>query len=462
MRFLLDSDRLRCDVLVHCVVVLAAFLAAIRFLCGLIRSTPALLKLFQRGPLMAPILLWLIMVLCLLITVVKYLMGILMRLAFPSTKAKKDYSYQPTVSVLMPCFNEGQTVYETIESISKSNYPVNKFEVIAQDDCSVDDSYEWMLKAQRDFTNIRVRTGRNEANSGKARTVCNAMELSNAEIIISIDSDCIFHPDAIRELTACFAEPNIGSVGGRVGVRNPNDSIITAIQTIIYYSAFELYKIPENWTRSICCISGCLFAIRRDLLQKIEPAIRNRNWFGIPVNQGEDRFLTHQTLLRGYGTYINNDALCWTTVPNTLSVLFKQQLRWRRSIVRDFFFTLKTLPQHVWKLHPNTVLTLVLVPLGALVGFLVVITALASDPLSWAGPLPLVTALGIAAILTWIIKKYSAREAVAHPLAFGAYVAWSLVSSLFLTPLALCTMDSADWGTRTKTQQEVALGHSNS
>ena len=129
-------------------------------------------------------------------------------------------------------------------------------------------------------------------------------------------------------------------MGGRVGVRNPNDSVITGIQAVIYYSAFQLYKIPENWTRSVCCISGCLFAIRRELLLEIEPAIRARNWFGIPVNQGEDRFLTHQTLLRGYGTYINNDALCWTTVPNTLSVLFKQQLRWRRSIVRDFFYTL--------------------------------------------------------------------------------------------------------------------------
>lgn len=408
---------------------------------------------------MAPILLWLVMVLCLLISIVKYVMGVILRLSFPDTKIKKDYSYQPTVSVLMPCFNEGKTVYETIESISKSNYLSDKFEVIAQDDCSVDDSYAWMLKAQRDFSNIRIRIGRNSVNSGKARTVCNALHHSTAEVIISIDSDCIFHPDAIRELTACFAEQGIGSVGGRVGVRNPNDGIITAIQAVIYYSAFQLYKIPENWTRSICCISGCLFAIRRDLLLLIEPAIRARNWFGIPVNQGEDRFLTHQTLLRGYGTYINNDALCWTTVPNTLSVLFKQQLRWRRSIIRDFFYTLHTLPQHVWKLHPNTVFTLVLTPLGAIVALLVVVTMLSSDPLAWAGPLPLVVALGIGAVLTWIMKRYSAREAIAHPLAFGAYVAWSIVSSLLLTPLALCTMDSADWGTRMKQETEVSFGN---
>src|SRR5579872_215863 len=399
---------------------------------------------------MAPILLWLVMVLCLLISVVKYIMGIILRFSFPSSQAKKDYAYEPTVSVLMPCFNEGKTVYETIESISKSNYPNDKFEVIAQDDCSVDDSYEWMLKAQRDFTNIRIRTGRNEVNSGKARTVCNALQHSTGEIIISIDSDCIFHPDAIRELTACFSEPKIGSVGGRVGIRNPNASAITAIQTFVYYAAFELYKVPENWTRSVGCISGCLFAIRRELLLKIEPKIRSRNWFGIPVNQGEDRFLTHQTLLHGYGTYINNDAICWTTVPETLPDLFKQQLRWRRSIVRDLFYTLRTLPKHVWTLHPNTVLTLVLTPLGAIVALLVVFTMLSGDPMAWAGPAPLAVYLGIAAVLGWVIRKYSTREAVKNPLAFGAYVAWSLVSSLFITTLALCTMDSRDWGTRIK------------
>ncbi|MGB6744533.1 MAG: glycosyltransferase family 2 protein, partial [Terracidiphilus sp.] len=230
-----------------------------------------------------------------------------------------------------------------------------------------------------------------------------------------------------------------------------------------YYSAFQLYKIPENWTRSVCCISGCLFAIRRELLLEIEPAIRARHWFGIPVNQGEDRFLTHQTLLRGYGTYIDNEALCWTTVPTTLSVLFKQQLRWRRSIVRDFFYTLRSLPRHVWKLHPNTVLTLVLTPLGAIVGLLVIVTSLTSDPMAWAGPMPVVTALAIAAVLSWWIKRYSAKEAIDHPLAFGAYVAWTLVSSLFLTPLALCTMDSADWGTRAKQQfEEVTVGNANS
>jgi len=409
----------------------------------------------------APILLWLIVFLCLVISVVKYLMGLLMRLAFPGTKIRKDYAWQPKVSVLLPCYNEGRTVYHTIESISRSNYPNGSFEIIAQDDCSVDDSCEWMLKAQRDFTNIPIRVGRNDFNCGKARTVCNALQHSSAEIIISIDSDCTFHPDAIRELTACFAEPRIGAVGGRVGVSNPNDNIITAIQTIVYYAAFELYKIPENWTRSVCCISGCLFAIRRELLLEIEPTLRDRHWFGIPVNQGEDRFLTHQALMRGYTTYINNDALCWTAVPTSLPVLFNQQLRWRSSILRDLFYTLRSLPRHVFKLHPNTIFTMILTPLGAVVALLVAVTMLVTNPMAWAAPMPLAAYLGLAAVFSWAIKKYSVKETIRHPLAFGAYIAWSLASSLFITPLALLTFDSGDWGTRAKAPEEAQIGHDN-
>jgi hyaluronan synthase len=409
---------------------------------------------------MALELIWLILFLCLLITIIKYTLGAILKWSVPGAKARKDFGFQPTVSVILPCYNEGKAVYEAIESLSKSNYPNDRFEVIAQDDCSVDDSYRWMLQAQRDFTNVRVSVDRNAINSGKARTVCNALRRSTAEIIISVDSDCVFDADAVRELTACFCEPTIGAVGGRVGVRNPNEGVITAIQTFIYYSAFHLYKVPENWTRSVGCISGCLFAVRRELLLKIEPMVRERHWFGIPVNQGEDRFMTHLILLEGYGTYINNDALCWTRVPSTLSEVFKQQLRWRQSILRDLFFTLRTLPQHVFKLHPNALLHLVLTPLGAIVALFMALTMLTADPMSWAGPQPLIVYLVIAAVLAWAIRRYSAREAVKNPLVFGAYVAWWLVSNLFLTPLALCTMDSRDWGTRSK-EQEASLGHSN-
>jgi cellulose synthase/poly-beta-1,6-N-acetylglucosamine synthase-like glycosyltransferase len=370
--------------------------------------------------------------------------------AVPGARVKKDYAYQPTVSVLLPCYNEGQTVYETIESISKSDYPNHKFEVIAQDDCSVDDSYQWMLKAQQDFTNIRVRVNRNSTNSGKAKTVCEALHESTAEVVISIDSDCIFKADCIQELVACLSEPKMGAVGGRVGVRNVNDSTATMVQTFYYYFAFNFLKLPESVTRSVACISGCLFAIRRDLFLALEPRIQHRHWFGVPVNDGEDRYLTHQVLLSGYGTYINPDAQCWTNVPVTLTQLIKQQIRWRRSGTRDFFLTLKTLPEHVWKLHPNTVFTLVVPPLASFMAVALMFMAPFTDAGFWLAPFIFILYAAGAGIFDALIRARNPEQRVLDPLRLATYSVWRL-GSIIITVLALCTFETSDWGTRAKT-----------
>jgi cellulose synthase/poly-beta-1,6-N-acetylglucosamine synthase-like glycosyltransferase len=242
----------------------------------------------------------------------------------------------------------------------------------------------------------------------------------------------------------------MGAVGGRVGVRNVNDSTATMVQTFYYYFAFQLLKLPESVTRSVTCISGCLFAIRRDLFLALEPRIRNRNWFGVPVNDGEDRYLTHQVLLSGYGTYINPDAQCWTNVPVTLTQLIKQQIRWRRSGTRDFFLTLKTLPEHVWKLHPNTVFTLVVPPLASFMAVALMFIAPFTDAGFWLAPVSFISYAAGAAIFDALIRKHNPEQRVLDPLRLATYAVWRL-GSIVITVLALCTFETSDWGTRAKT-----------
>jgi hyaluronan synthase len=362
----------------------------------------------------------------------------------------KDYSFQPTVSILLPCYNEGKTVYETVESISKSDYPAEKFEIIARDDCSKDDSYEWLLKAQQDFTNIRISVARNEENAGKAHTVFEALKQSSAEIILSIDSDCIFAKNAIQELVSCFADPKIGGVGGVVGVRNVNENVVTKCQTFVYYICFHFLKSLETWTKTVTCISGCMFAVRRDLMVRLSSKVLSRNWFGIPVNDGEDRFLTHQILLEGYGTLINTDAQCWTTVPNNMKTLFKQQIRWQRSGVRDFFITLKNLKLHVFKIHPNALFSQLIPTLAALASVtMILIIQQGTIPFAIA---PAVFGFYVALVVVFHIFtcKFNPEQKIKNPLSVMAFSVWIFAGRL-IEILALFTLDSRDWGTRTKT-----------
>src|SRR5215472_6560225 len=215
-------------------------------------------------------LLFMVSVILILASGVKYLWALILLAHDPdSLKIKKDYNYSPKVSVLLPCFNEGHLVYETIASISQSDYP--DFEIIAVDDCSKDSSYYWMKKAAAEFPNVRVL--RNTVNRGKNKSQMAAFRQSSGEIIICIDSDCIFATDTMRELVACLADPAMGAVGGRVGVKNPNESIVTRFQAFMYFVGFQLYKIPENWSRTVVCISGCLFATRRTILTELQPIL---------------------------------------------------------------------------------------------------------------------------------------------------------------------------------------------
>jgi hyaluronan synthase len=88
---------------------------------------------------------------------------------------KRNYDNQPTVSVVMSCYNEGEAVYNTIKSMRSSDYPVEKLAIYVFDDCSKDDSFSWIQKAAQNFPN--VITHRNQTNQGKAHNVLGAVDI---------------------------------------------------------------------------------------------------------------------------------------------------------------------------------------------------------------------------------------------------------------------------------------------
>ena len=386
-----------------------------------------------------------------LLSIAKYAWALTIRLGHPElANVKQDYSLQPTVSVLLPCFNEGADVYHCIRTILECDYPPEKFEVIATDDCSRDDSWNWIQKAVADFPG-RVVGRRNETNMGKSRTLIGAAHVSKSDVIIVIDSDCIFAKDTIRELVSCFVSPKMGVVGGAVGVRNPNANSLTQVQTYVYFLAFDLWKTYENWTRSVTCVGGYLLAIRRNLFEQIEPKILQRNWFGVEVVEGEDRYITHHALLLGYETYVNTRARCWTKAPEKYNQFFKQQYRWRKSGVRDLFMTYRLLWKHLGTVHWNAIYCATIVPLTLLTFTIGIFIAWLFNPLFFLHPATIALTLATGAVLHLVIGRYFPDQKIRNPLSFALFGFWWIINSFYLTVLSLLTFDFSDWGSRTKT-----------
>ena len=240
-------------------------------------------------------------------------------------------------------------------------------------------------------------------------------------------------------------------MGAPAIVRNPNDSALTAFETFIYYLGFQLGKVPENAMRMVGVIGGYAFAIRRELFEQIRPDLEARNWFGVKVLDGEDRYVSHLVLLKGHGTYMDMDADCWTSVPNNFEKYWKQQLRWRRTTIRDFFFSLRHLHDHVFKLGTGSIFVYILTPL-ILFTSIIQIGMVLMIPADWLSPARMFVFLVYNLIVLGLVKIFSPTQSVKNPLIVLGYCTWWIINSLLLAPLATLTLDAGDWGNREKKQ----------
>ncbi len=373
----------------------------------------------------------------------RYVFGLYLRIVRRRKVDERIENYEPTITVVIPLFNEGRSIYDTIASIVALEYPRDKLTVTVVDDCSTDDSFQWASEAARVFPNVRVI--QNPHNMGKRKGINHAVRLATSEIIVSVDSDVIVYPTALRELVARFTSPDVAAVGGRVHISNPNDNWLSKLQTIKYYFGQEHLKNLERSLDSVMCLSGCLTAYRRHVLIELEPMLEDRNILGIPIKYGEDRFLTHQIVKAGYRTKMTMDAICFTKAPTTLRGYFNQQLRWKRSNVVDFIIGIG----HAWRLHPLLCLHYL-----SLLALLVVYPVVIAFHVARGEFLPLVTfhlalvaMFGLLYHLAPSVRRLPPWLRV-HPIAFLPMAILMPVAYLLLTPLGMFTLDSASWETR--------------
>lgn len=349
--------------------------------------------------------------------------------------------YEPTVAIVIPLFNEGKGIYDTVLSLLEQDYPPEKLEIVVVDDCSADDSYQWACKAGEGRSNVKVL--RNPWNMGKRKGINRAVRSTQAEIIVSVDSDVIVDRRAVRELVRRFVSPQIAAVGGRTFVSNFNENWLTRMLEVKFYFSQEWLKDIERSFRSVMCLSGCLTAYRRHVLLDLEPILEDRNVLGVPIRYGEDRFLTRQIVKAGWQTCFTTDAWCLTAAPSKISNYFSQQLRWRRSNLIDLMCGMS----HGWRLHP-----VVAIHYFSLFALLIaypvkILHAVANDEFFDV----LVFHAAFVAVLGVLYRlgtRHLPRERRVPAVAFLPMVILMPVTYLLFTPLALLTLDSGSWETR--------------
>ncbi len=383
-----------------------------------------------------------IQLLFLLVITNRYVLGpLLRRLRGESFDPTVD-GFEPTVAFVVPLYNEGRGIADTIRSLLGQDYPPEKLSVVVVDDCSTDDSHAWACAAAAERPEA-VTVLRAPRNQGKRAGISMGVASTSAEIIVSVDSDVLVDRRAARELVRRFVTPRIGAVGGRTYVANRDANFLTRMIEVKFYFSQEWLKDLERACRSVVCLSGCLTAYRRAILVELEPILARRNIAGVPIKYGEDRFLTQQVLKAGYQTLFTPDAFCFTSAPTTLPAYFSQQLRWRRSNLVDFLGWACA----PWRIHP-AVAVHYLCLLGLLLAYPVAVLENLAEGQLWT---VLTTHVGFVAMLGLLYRVETRRlpaDRRVSALAFLPMAVVMPVSYLVITPLALFTLDSSSWETR--------------
>ncbi len=250
--------------------------------------------------------------------------------------------YTPGVSIIIPCFNEEEWIHRTVLSCMNQDYPVDKLEVIVVDDRSTDRSVERIQKtidlvhreADRYRTKERLRLHVLPENGGKRVALVEGVKMAKHELVVFVDSDSFLDPQAIKNLVQPFQDPQMGGVAGRTDVENKYTNSVTKLQTVRYYIAFRIMKAAESWFDSVTCLSGPLSCYRKELIIQHSEAWLNQKFLGQPATFGDDRSMTNY-ILKTHRTGYQDRAICSTIVPSDMGVFLKQQMRWKRSWLRE-------------------------------------------------------------------------------------------------------------------------------
>lgn len=196
-------------------------------------------------------------------------------------------SERPSVTVITAFTGRGSLPQRKIANVAELVYPQHKRQLLlAIDGPAPEEASDWA----REHTNgLTVRITSLTESRGKAYAINRALEVAEGEILVFSDLDAVLEPQALERLVAWFEYPDVGGVCGQRVIRKAGAISESGQRSYIHLDSW--IKGLENRLGAITSNDGKLYAVRRSLVQPIQPDATDDLYNAITVVASGHRFL---------------------------------------------------------------------------------------------------------------------------------------------------------------------------
>ncbi len=288
-------------------------------------------------------------------------------------------NHLPTVTLIIPMYNEEKVIKEKIENTAKLDYPPDKLKIILLDDHSTDKSNSISSEAIKQ-TSLNASVIENQGGKGKARALNWIFPSLKSEITIISDADALLKEDSLLQITKNFTEPDIGGATGKIVILS-DKARISKSQEDSYRFFYDIWRLGESNIHSVSVCNGPLMAFRTELLKKIKID---------PDAYADDSDMLFKIIRSGYRVVYEPEAVVYERVPLSVKGRIIQKMKRINGLRRVYIKNLDLLGKGLFGtiIYPYALLTHIISPIIVLLLVLVYPLIILLNPLYLAFLIP--------------------------------------------------------------------------
>jgi cellulose synthase/poly-beta-1,6-N-acetylglucosamine synthase-like glycosyltransferase len=220
-----------------------------------------------------------------------------------------DMNYKPSLTILVPMYNEEKTIKFKLENLVRVAYPPDRIETLLVNDASTDRTLEEVTQFVRENPSMNIKVLNRQRREGKTSSLNFALNHATGDIIVVSDADCFWPPDVLMKTLPLLSDQNVGAVAARELLLNTETSLSVKGE-LFYDKSIQLIRIGESKVHSTLIFQGGFNAFKRAILDEFD-------------KDDDDSGTAFNLVQKNKRTLLASDAYFYTVFPSS----------WRNKII---------------------------------------------------------------------------------------------------------------------------------